>query len=215
MHRRRLIQWFGKGKADARIRPTSNRGFPGILIYTTLHPECVEQGGISMRLVIAAALCMSLAATPVQAAELDGRSPFVDNQRGAFAGVRLRASLGGAEKDVRASLTVAATAHSRRGADSRMAMGDGLELSFSPHKARPDLMLAGRRLDQMNLWGRPVEEKKDLSTLATVAIVAGVVLVVGTIAFVHVMNEASCLNGGTSFKGGTSFHGGDDDGSDC
>lgn len=147
-------------------------------------------------------------AQPAMAAELDGRSPFVDNQRGAFAGVRLRASLGGKETDVRTSLTVAATAHSRRGADSRMAMGDGLELSFSPHKARPELMLAGRRLDQMNLWGRPADEKKDLSTLATVAIVAGVVLVVGAVAFVHIANEATC------FDGGANFHGGGSDG-DC
>jgi hypothetical protein len=159
-------------------------------------------------MVIAAALCLSSVATSAQAAELDGRSPFVDNQRGAFAGVRLRADLGGEEREVRASLAVAATAHSRRGADSRMAMGDGLELSFSPSKARPELMLAGRRLDQMNLWGRPADDRKDLSTLATVAIVAGVVLVVGTVAFVHVANEASC------FSAGTSFHG-DDDGSDC
>lgn len=148
------------------------------------------------------------AAHPAHAAELDGRSPFVDNQRGAFAGVRLRADLGGKKREVRTSLTVAATAHSRRGADSRMAMGDGLELSFSPHRSRPELMLAGRRLDQMNLWGRPADDEKDLSTLATVAIVAGVVLVVGAVAFVHVANEASC------FSGGTSFHG-DDDGSDC
>lgn len=161
-----------------------------------------------MRLVIAAALCLGSVATSAQAAELDGRGYFVDNQRGAFAGVRLRAALGGEEKDVRASLTVAATAHSRRGADSRMAMGDGLELSFSPKRARPELMLAGRRLDRMDLWGRPADDRKDLSTVATVAIVAGVVLVVGAVAFVHIANEASC------FSGGTSFHG-DGDGSDC
>jgi len=149
-----------------------------------------------------------------QAAELDGRSYFADNQRGAFAGVRLRASLGGGERDVRTSLTVAATSHSRKGADSRMAMGDGLELSFSPDRAKPELMLAGRRLDQMHLWGRPADQKKDLSTLATVAIVAGVVLVVGAVAFVHVANEASCFNGSAGFQGGSNFHG-DDDGSDC
>ena len=154
------------------------------------------------------------AAQPVMAAEIEGPSHFVDNQRGAFAGVRLRANLGGGERDVRTILTVAATSHSRRGADSRMAMGDGLELSFSPDKAKPELMLAGRRLDRMDLWGRPAEEKKDLSTLATVAIVAGVVLVVGAVAFVHVANEASCFNGSASFDGGSNFHG-DDDGSDC
>ena len=155
-----------------------------------------------MRLIIAGALCLSSLAATAQAAELDGRSPFVDNQRGACAGVRLQASLGGKEKDGRTSLTVAATSHSRRGADSRMTMGDGLELSFSPLKSRPELLLAGRRLDQMNLWGRPADEKKDVSTLGTVAIVAGVVLVVGTIAFVHIVNEAGCFNGSTRFHGG-------------
>lgn len=154
------------------------------------------------------------AAPAAHAAEIDGPSHFVDNQRGAFAGVRLRANLGGGERDVRTSLTVAATSHSRRGADSRMAMGDGLELSFAPHKGKPELMLAGRRLDQMNLWGRPADDKKDLSTLATIGIVAGVVLVVGAVAFVHIANEASCFNGSASFDGGSNFHG-DDDGSDC
>ena len=157
--------------------------------------------------LVAAAQVLS-AAHPAQAAELDGRSHFVDNQRGAFAGVRLRASLGGGERNMRTSLTVASTAHSRRGADSRMAIGDGLELSFSPYKGKPEVMLAGRRLDQMNLLGRPADEKKDLSTLATVAIVAGVVLVVGAVAFVHVANEASCFDGGGRFHGGG-------DGSDC
>ncbi|HEX8239971.1 MAG TPA: hypothetical protein VF574_09560 [Allosphingosinicella sp.] len=152
--------------------------------------------------VLVAAAQVLPAATAAQAAELDGRSYFVDNQRGAFAGLRLRASLGGREKDVRASLAVASTAHSRRGADSRTAIGDGLELSFSPRKAKPDLTLAGRRLDQMNLLGRPEDDKKDLSTLATIGIVAGVVLIASAVAFVHVANEASCFNGGTKFHGG-------------
>ena len=148
------------------------------------------------------------AANPARAAELDGRSHFVDNQRGAFAGLRVRASLGGGRREVRSSLTVAATAHSRRGADSRMAIGDGLELSFSPDRGRPELLLAGRRLDRMDLWARPSDEQRDLSTLATVAVVAGVVLVVGAVAFVHVAREASC------FDGGGRFHGGGSDG-DC
>jgi hypothetical protein len=148
------------------------------------------------------------AGNPAGAAELDGRSYFVDNQRGAFAGLRVKASLGGGRSEVRSSLTVASTAHSRRGADSRMAMGDGLELSFAANRARPELLLAGRRLDRMDLWARPKDEKKDLSTLATVAVVAGVVLVVGAVAFVHVVNEASC------FDGAGRFHGGGSDG-DC
>lgn len=163
-----------------------------------------------MRRKIAALVCLSLAATPLQAAELEAPGHFADNQRGAFAGLRVRADLGGGEQNFRASLTLAPTAHSRRGSDSRMAMGDGLELSFTPVRDRPELLLAGRRLDRMDLWGRPAEERKDLSTLATVAIVAGVVLIVGTVAFVHVANEASCFDAGT----GAGFHG-DGDGSDC
>ncbi len=90
-----------------------------------------------MRLVIAAALCLGQAGGIAQAAELDGRSPFVENQRGAFAGVRLRASLGSDKPDMRASIAVAPTSHSPRAADSPMAMGDGWNSALRRARTSP------------------------------------------------------------------------------
>lgn len=151
------------------------------------------------RTTIVALVAAQIAATaPAHAADLDSRGAFMDDQRGGFAGVRIRARLGGgADPEIRAALTVAPTIHSRSGGTSRMNMGDGLELGVSPG-SRPTMTLAGRQLDRMNLFGPPPrEERTNLSTVATVAIVAGVVLVVGAVAFTHVMNEASCFHGGS------------------
>lgn len=134
------------------------------------------------------------AAAPAAAADLDGASPFGDNQRGAFAGLRLRAGLGGPVPQVRAGLAIAPTSHARLGAHSRMVMGEGLELGISPG-SKPTVTLAGDRLDRITLFDRPAEDRRaNMSTLAKVAIVTGIVVVAGTLAFVHVMNEASCLN---------------------
>ena len=158
-------------------------------------------GGYWMKkLTIAALVAAQIAAVaPARAADLDG--PFIDNRRGAFAGITLRARTGGADGGYRAGLTLAPTSHSRIGANSRMTMGEGIELGISPG-TRPVVTLAGQRLDRMSLFGEPPEaDRRNMSTLAKVAIVAGVVVVVGFVAFAHVMNEASC------------FHGGDD--SDC
>ena len=149
----------------------------------------------TVAVLVAAQLAASV---PAYSAELDGRSPFVENQRGAFAGVRLRAKLGAETPDLRASLAIVPTSHSRKGAASRMAMGDGLELSFSPGKVKPELTLAGKRLDRMDLFDRPsTGDRANLSTLAKVAIVAGVVVVVGYGLFLHALDEASCFHGGS------------------
>jgi hypothetical protein len=135
-----------------------------------------------------------MTAQPAFAADLDG--PFMDARRGAFAGVRVRVRTGGAEAGYRAGLTLAPTSHSRVGAHSRMAIGEGLEFGAAPG-ARPTVTLAGQRLDRMSLFGeRPEAERQNLSTIAKVAIVAGVVVVVGAVAFFHVMGEASCFHGG-------------------
>lgn len=129
------------------------------------------------------------------AAELDGRSPFAENQRGAFAGLRLRAEMGGAETKLRGGLALAPTSHTRRGANSKMAIGEGMELGFSPGM-KPELTLAGQRLDRMSLLGeKSAQDRANMSTIAQVAIVAGVIVVVGAIAFSHVMSEASCFHG--------------------
>lgn len=146
-------------------------------------------------LTMAALVAAQLAATavPARAADLDG--PFMDARRGAFAGVRLQVRTGGAEAGARAGLTLAPTSHSRVGAHSRMAIGEGLELGVTPG-SRATVTLAGQRLDRMSLFGeRPEGERRNVSTLAKVAIVAGVVVVVGAVAFFHVMSEASCIHG--------------------
>lgn len=139
---------------------------------------------------------IGIAGEPALAADLDGRSAFAEDQRGAFAGLRLRAQLGGSDSKLRAGLALAPTTHSRRGAASRMAIGQGLELGMMP-TGQPVLTLADRRLDRISLLGEDVEaDRANMSTLAKVAIVAGVVIVVGAVAFSHVVSEASCFHGG-------------------
>jgi len=147
------------------------------------------------KLTIAALVAAQLgAAAPARAADLDG--PFVDNRRGAFVGITLRARSGGPDSGYRAGLTLAPTSHSRIGANSRMAIGEGLELGVSPGQ-RPMVTLAGQRLDRMSLFGeRPEGDRQNMSTIAKVAIVAGVVVIVGFVAFAHVVSEASCFHGG-------------------
>jgi hypothetical protein len=151
-----------------------------------------------MRSLIAGLLAIQIGVTaPAQAADLGGSSLFMDHRRGAFAGVRIQAQLGAPERELHAAFTVAPAANSRTGAHSRMTLGEGLELGISPN-AKPELRIAGERLDQMALFGRrPAGDRANLSTLATVAVVAGVIVVAGAIAFVHVANEASCFHGGS------------------
>jgi hypothetical protein len=145
--------------------------------------------------VSVALVAVSVGGGPAYAAELDGRSPFAENQRGAFAGLRLRADIGGGETKLRGGLALAPTAHTRRGANSKMAIGEGMELRLGTGM-RPELTLAGQRLDQMSLLGeKPPQDRANMSTIAKVAIVAGVLVVVGAIAFSHVMSEASCFHG--------------------
>jgi hypothetical protein len=144
--------------------------------------------------LLAGQIC--IAGQPAAAADLDGRSPFAEDRRGAFAGLRLRAQLGGSESRLRAGLAIAPTTHSRRGAASRMAIGEGLELGMMP-TGKPVVTLADRRLDRLSLLGEDVKgDRANMSTLAKVAIVAGVVVVVGAVAFAHVLSEASCFHGG-------------------
>jgi hypothetical protein len=145
------------------------------------------------KLIMAALVAAQLAAVaPAGAAELEG--PFLDARRGAFAGVTLRARTGGADGGYRAALTLAPTSHSRTGANSRIAIGEGLDFGVS-RAERPTITLAGQRLDRMSLFGEQVDEdRRNMSTLAKVAIVAGVVVVVGAVAFYHVASQASCLH---------------------
>ena len=155
------------------------------------------------KIILISTVSAVLSATPLctgaaYAAELDARSPSSENQRGAFAGLRLRAETGGRETKLRAGLALAPTAHTRRGANSKMAIGEGMELGFGSGM-KPELTLAGQRVDRMSLLGeKSPQDRANISTVAKVAIVASVVVVVGAIAWTHVVREASCFHGGGS-----------------
>lgn len=148
-----------------------------------------------MKTIIAMAAAAGLAAQPALAADLHSGKAFVENQRGAFAGLRLRADFGGPETKLRGGFAIAPTSHDRRGANSRMTMAEGLELRLSPG-ARPELTLAGQRLDRMSLFGEETRpDRRNMSTAAKVAIVAGVVIVAGALVFGHLVSNASCFHG--------------------
>jgi hypothetical protein len=138
---------------------------------------------------------------PAWAGDAARHDGFTENGRGAFAGLRLKMALGGSdggEGRARLALTMAPTAYSRVGARTLSSMGEGLEFGVSPG-AKPELTLAGQRLDRMVLLVKPREDPRaNVSTVAKVAIVAGVVLVVGAVAWYHVLSEASCFHGGGS-----------------
>ena len=157
---------------------------------------------MTLRKIVIAALLAAQIATPAAAADLNGRSAFMEDQRGAFAGLRIRARLGGdagtqSENRLRASLTLAPTVHNRTAAATRMSMGEGIELGVSPG-ARPTVLLGGRPLDRLELFGEVPDQgdRANVSTVAKVAIVAGVIVVVGFVALAHIASEASCFHGG-------------------
>ena len=141
------------------------------------------------KVVVAALVCAALPASqaptaPAFAADLDGRSPFAENQRGAFAGLRLRAEMGSGETKLRGGLALAPTSHARRGANSKMAIGEGMELGFSPGM-KPQLTLAGQRVDRMSLLGKKsAQDRANMSDAAKIAIGVGAAVVVAAVAYV-------------------------------
>jgi hypothetical protein len=125
-----------------------------------------------------------LASAPAHAADLDGRSPFAENQRGAFAGLRLRAETGTGATKLRAGLALAPTAHVRRGANSKMAVGEGMELRLGAGM-KAELTLAGQRMDRMSLLGdKQPKRRANMSDAAKVALGVGGLVVVAGIAYV-------------------------------
>ncbi|MFN3388047.1 MAG: hypothetical protein ACK40O_03890 [Allosphingosinicella sp.] len=146
-----------------------------------------------MKKIAAIAMAAGLLTQPALAADFHAGKAFADGERGAFAGLRLRAEFGGPRTVLRGSLAVAPTTHDRRGANSRMTMGEGLELRLSPG-SKAELTLAGQRFDRMSLVGEPVD-RQNVSTVAKVAIAAGVVIIVGGLVFGHLVSNASCFHG--------------------
>jgi hypothetical protein len=129
-------------------------------------------------------------AQPAAAADLFER----DSQRiGAFAGARLRLSLGGGreEQRLRAGLTLAPTMHSRAaGGGIQLRIGEGLEYG-----------VAGREPMRLSLGGMPVNRlvqggtgpdgrRLGVSTIGWVAIGAGIVVLAVGGFYVWLVEEA-------------------------
>lgn len=138
--------------------------------------------------------CLGIAIVPPAAAADLSRMDVVESQTGAFAGARLRVSLGRSGK-ARSSfnLTLAPTMRSRL-ADGRSALrfGEGVGLRMGAGGSHLRLVAAGRPLHAFTqrdtIETRPVA---GISTLGAVAIGVGVTLVNGGIVFFDALNEAS------------------------
>ena len=119
------------------------------------------------------------AAQPALAAELVDDRIAVAQQRGAFAGARVRVPLGtGTGAKARAGLTLVPVVQKEyRNGAVRTQYGEGLELGVSGNE-KLELSLAGKRVSQLT-EGKPGPDgsKAGISTIGWVAIGVGVVLV--------------------------------------
>ena len=134
------------------------------------------------RLVIAALLAGQIpAAAPVGAADF---AEARQQQAGAFAGLRLRVPLDGAERQrsIRAGLTLAPAMHSQTAAgEARIRIGEGFELGAIGREPL-HLSIAGTPVDRTGPGG----QRLGVSTLGWIAIGAGAaaVIVIGGAALV-------------------------------
>ena len=117
---------------------------------------------------------------------------------GAFAGVNVTVPLGGSGASAeapRASLGIAPIARSQRiDGSSRTVIGEGLQLSLTPH-GPVELNFAGTRLDRFRLTPQgqtPEGRKSGVSTLGWIAIGVGAtaVILVGAVALC--MEDSEC-----------------------
>ena len=127
---------------------------------------------------------IALAAQPVAGAELVDDRSSIGQQRGAFAGARLRVPLGGDESEKpRAGLAVAPVSRTQLADGSvRTRFGEGAELSFGAGETA-ELRIAGAPLaqrlgaqDHENQEREDRTGKKILKGAAVVAIVAAAVV---------------------------------------
>ena len=134
-------------------------------------------------------LIAALVAAPLlvgaQPAAAAGFEEMASVESGAFAGARIRLSLGGKHQDrkLRAGLTVAPTLRSQSMAGhARTRFGEGLELGFTGERPLA-LSLAGRPVSGLLPGGGKSEDERRLgvSTTGYIAIGAGVVLLVGAL----------------------------------
>lgn len=132
------------------------------------------------------------AAQPVLAAELvETRS----QQTGTFAGLRLRAPLGGnaEQRRIRAGLALAPAVHIQNaGGESRVRIGEGIEFGFVGREP-VRLSIAGTPVSRLAQGGSgPNGERLGVSTIGWVAIGVGAVLVVLVGATALCMSDSDC-----------------------
>jgi hypothetical protein len=129
-------------------------------------------------------------AQPAAAADLFERDT---PQIGAFAGARLRLSLGGRreEQRLRAGLTLAPTMHGRTAVGGmQLRIGEGLDLGVTGREP-VRLSLAGTPVNRLGQSGRgPDGRRLGVSTIGWVAIGAGVVLLAVGGFYVWLVEEA-------------------------
>lgn len=140
-------------------------------------------------LLITGLIASHLVAAPAAAADIVTDPPITSSRSGAFAGARLRVSLGGGEQQrlVRAGLVMAPTVRSQ--GSHRLRFGEGIELGV--RQGSPlGLSIAGRPVtgpEARRLSG----PRAGVSTIGWIAIGTGVALVAGTLLLVDAMNDAS------------------------
>ena len=126
-------------------------------------------------LMVSLIVSQAFGALPAAAATLESDTRLSAQQRGAFAGARLRMPLGGAEAGkARATLAVAPTLHGQRSDGSvRVRFGEGVELGASRGE-EPRLSFGGRPLSQLTEGKQgPQGRKAGISTVGWVAIGVG------------------------------------------
>ncbi|HEY0086374.1 MAG TPA: hypothetical protein VGB65_10745 [Allosphingosinicella sp.] len=143
------------------------------------------------KLLIAAVVLAQLGpcAASVQAAELAAGPQQQQTRMGAFAGARLRVTLGGKKQTVRAGLMAAPSVRSVRDGASSLRIGEGLEYGLSDRRPQPGLSFAGREIGSGKHL--PDGKRQNVSTTGYIAIAAGVVLLSGLVFLGWLVHEGN------------------------
>lgn len=132
-----------------------------------------------MKKLLIAALAASQTMTNAAPAFAQAFAPARETEAGAFAGVRIRLSLGGPQQEpLRAGFAFAPTVRTDyQDGRTNARIGEGLEFGFSGSR-RPQLSLAGMPVNRLAPGrGGPEGERLGISTLGWVGIGVGVLLV--------------------------------------
>jgi hypothetical protein len=143
------------------------------------------------KLLIAAVVLAQLGpcATTVQAAELAAGPGQQQTRMGAFAGGRLRVTLGGKKQTVHAGLMAAPSVRSFQDGASSLRIGEGLEYGLGDRRSQPGLSFAGREIGSGKHL--PDGKRQNVSTAGYIAIAAGVVLLSGLVFLGWLVHEGN------------------------